>query len=59
LPGSSGSADRAVHIDAPDPTIPRQLAVGQLAYRLRPGHRLRLELASSAFPAYLDLFRLP
>ena len=46
-------ADRAVHVDAPDPTIPRQLAVGHLAYRLRPGHRLRLELASSAFPAYL------
>jgi putative CocE/NonD family hydrolase len=27
--------------------------LGQAGYRLRPGHRLRLEIASSAFPRYI------
>jgi putative CocE/NonD family hydrolase len=38
----NGDADAVVTVD-----------LGQAGYRLRPGHRLRLEIASSAFPRYI------
>ena len=37
-----GDADAVVTVD-----------LGHTGYRLRPGHRLRLEIASSAFPRYI------
>lgn len=40
-------------VDAPDPDRPVQVHLGDTGYRLLPGHRLRLEAASSNFPRYL------
>jgi predicted acyl esterase len=37
----------------PDPGRPVTVGLGHTGYRLRPGHRLRLQLASSDFPLYL------
>jgi len=37
-----GDADTVVTVD-----------LGHTGYRLRPGHRVRLEIASSAFPRYV------
>jgi putative CocE/NonD family hydrolase len=37
----------------PDPGHPVTVGLGHTGYRLRQGHRLRLQLASSDFPLYL------
>src|SRR5262249_4433886 len=37
----------------PDPENPVTISLGHTGYRLRPGHRLRLQIASSDFPLYL------
>jgi putative CocE/NonD family hydrolase len=37
----------------PDPGRPVTVGMGHTGYRLRPGHRLRLQLAASDFPLYL------
>jgi uncharacterized protein len=36
-----------------DPSHPVTVGLGHTGYRLQPGHRLRLQLASSDFPLYL------
>lgn len=33
--------------------IPVEVGLGHTAYRIRPGHRLRLEISSSAYPRYI------
>jgi len=38
---------------SPDPGQPVTVGLGHTGYRLRQGHRLRLQLASSDFPLYL------
>ncbi|HXY73030.1 MAG TPA: CocE/NonD family hydrolase, partial [Actinomycetota bacterium] len=37
----------------PDPPRPVRIDLGHTGYRLLPGHRLRLQIASSDFPLYL------
>ena len=37
----------------PDPDEPVKIDLNHLGYRLLPGHRLRLQIASSDFPLYL------
>ena len=44
--------DGASRIDG-DETSTTIVDLGQTGYRIRPGHRLRLEIASSAFPRYI------
>lgn len=45
--------DGAALVHDPDPASTVPVDLGHTGYRLRPGHRLRLEVASSAFPRYL------
>lgn len=45
----------AVLAGAGAPT-PARVDLGDVAYRVRPGHRLRLEVAASCFPRYLPSF---
>lgn len=40
-------------VEDPDPERTVRVDLGPLGYRLRPGHRLRLEVAASCFPRYL------
>ena len=40
-------------VGAPDPDRPVIIDLNHLGYRLLPGHRLRLQIASSDFPLYL------
>jgi predicted acyl esterase len=40
-------------VDDPSPGMPVQLYLGHTGYRLLPGHRLRLQVASSDFPLFL------
>lgn len=42
-------------ISRPDPTEPVAIDLKDVAYRLLPGHRLRLEVAASCFPRYLPV----
>ena len=44
-----------VTIDSPDPDVLSEVYLGHTGYRLRPGHRLRIHLASSDFPLFLWL----
>jgi predicted acyl esterase len=40
------------YVGDPDPDRAIKLSLGHTGYRLRPGHRLRLHLASSDYPLY-------
>jgi len=42
-----------VHVDNPEPGRPVRVDLGHTAYRVRPGHRLRLHIASSDYPLFL------
>jgi hypothetical protein len=42
-----------VNVRDPDPSRPVRIDLAHLGYRILPGHRLRLQLASSDFPLYL------
>ncbi|WP_435747356.1 CocE/NonD family hydrolase [Microbacterium sp. PMB16] len=42
-----------VDIVDPDPTTAVEISLGQTAYRMRRGHRLRVHIASSDFPRYM------
>ena len=53
---SDGSARMLVrgqaYVRAPDPDGAVEVSLGHTGYRLQPGHRLRLHVASSDFPLY-------
>ena len=40
-------------VDRPEPGAPAELYLGHTGYRVMPGHRLRLHVASSDFPVFL------
>lgn len=42
-------------IERPDPSQPIEIDLSDVAYRLLPGHRLRLEIAASCFPRYMPV----
>ncbi|MGI9136754.1 MAG: CocE/NonD family hydrolase, partial [Candidatus Nanopelagicales bacterium] len=48
-------ADGACTIATPAPAEPVEFELADIAYRLRPGHRLRLEVAASCFPRYFPV----
>lgn len=41
------------HLRAPSPSRLAEIELGHTGYRLRPGHRLRLHIASSDYPEYV------
>ena len=41
------------HVQDPDPGEAVEISLGHTGYRLQPGHRLRVHLASSDYPLYL------
>ena len=41
------------HVQDPDPGEAVEIPLGHTGYRLQPGHRLRVHLASSDYPLYL------
>jgi len=41
------------HVQDPDPGEAVEISMGHTGYRLQPGHRLRVHLASSDYPLYL------
>src|SRR5262249_49618077 len=41
------------HVQDPDPVKGVEISLGHTGYRLQPGHRLRVHLASSDYPLYL------
>ena len=42
------------HVQDPDPGKAVEISLGHTGYRLQPGHRLRVHLASSDHPLYLS-----
>jgi uncharacterized protein len=48
-------AEGILQLERPDPSQPVEIDLSDVAYRLLPGHRLRLELAASCFPRYMPV----
>lgn len=42
-------------VERPDPERPVEIDLIEVGYRIRPGHRLRLEIAASCFPRWMPI----